>query len=137
MDRYPDYVRYLVVCLVAVYTLADGHLLCAPCLASSENHCVEHCEYSHRQTSGVLTSTGCCSDDHNSKKNLCGGNDLPAIVVQCSTEELAKLLEWHMTDCTFATHVKCRPVVLRDAETCYFYSALSLRLHLLYELLVI
>ena len=135
MDRYPGFVRYFVICLVAVYTLADGHLLCAPCLASSENHCVEHCDLLHRQTQEVFTSPSCCSEDHNGRP-LCNGNDLSAIVAQCCTEELVKLLEWHITDCTFAVHAKCRQVVLIDVET-YYPSALSLRLHLLYGVLVI
>ena len=137
MDRYPDFIQYLVVCLVAVYALADGHLLCAPCLASSENHCVEHCDHLHRQTQEVFTSTGCCSDDH-SGRPPCNGNDLPAIIVQCSTDELEKLLEIYIVGSVSTVYMEYQPKLVRFHDTPTFHtSAPSLRLHLLYGVLVI
>jgi len=137
MDRYPDSIRYLIACLVAVYALADGHVLCAPCLSSPKIPCTQQeCGHSPRQASGVVTSASCCSDDHEGR-NPCNGNDLPAIVVQYSTDELAEFLEIHVADCVFVVPARYRRVASTDAETYTYSSAPSLRLHLLYEVLVI
>ena len=129
MDRYSDFVRYLVIFLAALYTLADGHLICAPCLASSQHIC----EYPQHHTPGILTSASCCSDDHN-RRLLCSGNDLPAIIAQCCTDKLATLLENSTSGFVFATY---QPTLLgvRDTLTSYS-SARSLRLHLLYGVLL-
>ena len=129
MSCYSDYIRYLVISLAVLYALADGHLLCAPCLASSQHIC----EHSQHHTPGIFTSASCCSDDHN-RRLLCNGNDLPAIVVQCSVDELAKLLEFHAGIFVFAEYQPSLPG-LCDSLTLYS-SARSLRLHLLYGVLL-
>ena len=129
MSCYPDFIRYLTVSLAVLYALAGGHLLCAPCLASSRHICEHHQHY----TSGILTSANCCSDDHN-RRLLCNGNELPAIVVQCSADKLAKLLELHAGIFVFAEYQPSLPG-FHDTLTLYS-SARSLRLHLLYGVLL-
>ena len=137
MDRYPRTcrhigIRYFAVFLVALHILAGGHVICAPCLSSPVVHHTEHdCGHPHHQASEILTSA-CCSDDHGGKPP-CNGNDLPAIVVPSSADELAKLLEIAVADGVSVVHAACRQVVFRDTET--YYS--SVRLHMLYAVLVI
>ena len=131
MSCYSDSIRYLVISLAVLYALADGHLLCAPCLASAPTQHV--CSHPHLHAPGTLASASCCSDGHNSRL-LCSGNSLPAIVVQNSADKLAELLEFYAGVFVFAEHQPSQP---RSCDTLTLYSfARSLRLYLLYGVLL-
>jgi len=138
MDRYPDFIQYFVVFLVALYTLANGHLLCAPCLSLPTVQHAEHdCSHFYHQTSEVLTSAPCCSDDHN-ERIPCNSKDLPTIIVQRSADELAKLLKIHIVDSISIVYAKCQSELVRFRSISTFHPpASSLRLHLLYAVLAI
>ena len=138
MERYSDSIRYLAVILAALYALAGGHLLCAPCLASPAPQCAGHiCEHSQHRTPGNVTSANCCSDKHGGKSTLCNGNDFPAIVVQCSIYKLIKLLELPIGGFVSTVSAKCQPSLfgIDDAPT-FCYPVFSSRLYLLYEVLL-
>jgi len=135
MSRFHVFIRYLAVFLAAVYALADGHLLCAPCLAfPSTRHMKHDCEHSHCPAPELLASA-CCSDNHDGGKFPCNGNDLPAIIVPCYAYEWVMLLDIVLAGSVFVVPAEYPPI---QAETLVSHSpAPSLRLHLLYEVLVI
>ena|GEM_PF-2245283 len=151
MERYPGIIRYLVIYLVAVCATADGHMLCAPCLASDTSHHAGHdCELpekcKHLLNTGrnvtpsvhsALHSDTCCLSNFDNGKLFCPGNDLPAIVVRCASNELAKVLDKSLADCGIPATQACapNPMIGRYATTFYSPSP-SLRLHLLYGVLL-
>ncbi|MCL2004988.1 MAG: hypothetical protein FWG73_02380 [Planctomycetaceae bacterium] len=139
MDRYPAFIRCFVILLAALYALADGHLLCAPCLANDDTHHVGHdCEHSTLPPMPTVHAATCCLGDFDGGRLLCNGNDLPAITVQCISNEFVKSLEFSLADCGFT--VPGEIPVQSNADFCddsaFLASAHSVRLHLLYGVLL-
>ena len=137
MDRYPALIRWFAILLAIFYAVADGHLLCAPCLADDAVHHVGNgCEHSTHPMPTVQPAT-CCLGEFDGGRLLCNGNDLPAVAAQCATDELLSAL----MDCSvvFGAVVPVeylwKAFAFRDAMT-FLVSAPSLRLHLLYGVLL-
>ena len=136
MSRYTDFVRYFVVCLVAMFALADGHLFCALCHSTCTADSIEHdCGHSQCPIPEGLP-VYCCSD--HCDEHPCNTDEFSALIVPRKSNESASPPA--VSPIIFASDIFAEtPAKLpgvRDAEMCCS-SALSLRLHLLYGVLVI
>jgi len=130
MNRYFGFAKYPV--LILALLPMGGHLFC--CV-----HC-HSCEHVHNEASEYLLPVNCCQHQETpcNHKHECYGNDQPVIMPQRSNAELIKPF-WTAFDSLFVIV----PVICEPAVVSYHYdissslSALPVRLHMLYRLLLI
>jgi hypothetical protein len=125
MSRYPGSIRYFAVLLALLYVLASGHLLCAHFHCSHSVSLNEHdcaCKHSHQEPEEHC--------DHE-----CSIDAQLAIRVPCNVGESVSLLKYFSADFV-STDCPVERIIYRDTFT-ICSSALSLRLHLLYGVLLI
>ena len=140
MDRYPDCIKYLVLLLVLLHTLVSGHLFCcAHAHSLPQISCAEKpCDHSHCQPPKDHPPTCCCQDDSCDHPDPCNGNEPLVLLTVRSIDDIAK---WHSVP--FSALVSTVPVVYQPVlvgfrDTIAIHpSALSLRLHLFYGVLLI
>ncbi len=158
MDRYPALLKYLVVCLAFLHTLAGGHIYCCAHVHWTETESgnvadtlftLRHSHHSHqgghrhdhshhRVTDESQDSTCCCQDDPCSHDHACDGNGQQAISTQRSVDEAAKLFPVPLPFFVSIVPVTTPSVATGFHDTIPVPSpALPLRLHLLYGLLLI
>ena len=136
MERFSNFIRYLAVCLVAVYVLADGHLLCALCHSTCTAEHTEHdCGHSQCPPTEIPSPTHCCSEHPGGQP--CDTNTFAAVIVQRKGNESVKppVVLPIVFDSDAAVEYQKRLTGLRTITS--QPSASSVRLHLLYEMLVI
>ena len=138
MDRYPAFIRCCVLFLAVFYAAADGHLLCAPCLADDVAHHVGHdCGHSAVPMPTIQTAT-CCLGEFDGGRLFCNGNDLPAVVVPYTTDEMLKTIMncFIIFESVLVLEDNRESIDFRNAVTLILFAP-SLRLHILYGVLVI
>ena len=136
MSGFPDSIRYLAVCLVAVYALADGHLLCTLChSANSIEQAAHDCGHSQCLPPEIPSPTHCCSD--NCEEHLCDTAELPDIILSRSGDKPVNPLSVSFVVFNSDISVEYQPSLIGFRTITSHPSAPSLRLHLLYEVLVI
>jgi hypothetical protein len=137
MERYSDRTKCFAVFLAAMYALAGGHLLCASCYFEYATQPAEH-SCVHFQASEIHLSLGCCSDHPGTRNYLCSHNDLPAIIAQRNIIESSELLINSFAGFISVVSSVSQPNLVGFCDTITFnHPAISLRLHLLYEVLLI
>ena len=137
MDCYPTSIRYLAVCLVMLYALTGGHFLCALCHFSHSAELTKHdCSHSQCQPPEVPPPTPCCSD--NCEGHPCDTGELPDVILQRTNDESVNpfLVSSVVFDSDVSLGYQQGHVGYHETIT-FNLSALSLRLHLLYRVLLI
>ena len=130
MDRYPSFVKYLVLALALLHTMAGGHLVCHAhsYLPQTAHHSAHHC--------GPSTSMGhpqtCCQDVPNDYKHLCTGQ-LAVRTLRCVDDTEKQFPP--LPACVAFVPVMYPPVTLDTIAVSP--SVYSLRLHLFYGVLLI
>ena len=137
MDRYPAFVKYLAVFLIAAHMLAGGHLLCALCYSA---HVIGYAKHDYGCSRclppEVPPPVHCYSD--NCEGHPCDTGELPAVIVQRNNDESANLSSVFSLVCDSGVFTQYQPSPSSFRDTPAFNSsALVLRLHLLYGVLVI
>ena len=136
MNRYHDFIRYLAVCLIVAYASTGGHVLCAIChFSHSLEHAEHHCGHSQCQPSEVPPPTHCESEP--CEGHPCDIDELPDVILPRSNDEPISPPSVSSSIVGSDVSVKYQPSLIDFRTITSHTDALSLRLHLLYRVLVI
>ena len=140
MNHYPDFVKYLVLSLILLHTSAGGHLFCCahahslPLIPCAD----ESCDHSLHQPPNDHPPACCCQDDSCDHQNLCNENEQLVVLALRNADEVAKNLSVPPSVFVSTVPVVYQPFLIGFRDTVAGNpSALPLRLHLLYGVLLI
>ncbi len=158
MDRYPASLKYLVVLLAFLHTLAGGHAYCCVHVHWSETesgnvtdtilglrhshhaHPGGHHNHSHHHATDEPLNSNCCccQDDPCDHDHGCNGSGQQAISPPRSADDASEQLQAPISFFVFTVPVTPPSIATGIQDTVSIPSpALPLRLHLLYGLLLI
>jgi len=134
MDRYPSFVKHLVLSLAFLHTMTGGHLVCyAHSHFAQPSQHGQHCDHPHHQSPGIQQPL-CCQDCPNDYKHICNGQRAVR-TLRSIIDEAEQLISVSLSACVSIVPVMIPPVL--SAAVAVYPSVGSLRLHLFYGVLLI